>query len=63
MSKKKLVSLALGTSLVFSASFTGATTFAQSSDSITSKMDIHQKVMNIDKKGPSFLSVNYQKGL
>ncbi|MCA1053743.1 M4 family metallopeptidase [Rossellomorea aquimaris] len=52
---KKLVSLALGTSLVFSASFAG-TTLAQSSDSITSKMEIHQKVMNFDKKGPSFLS-------
>ncbi|MGD6848743.1 M4 family metallopeptidase [Rossellomorea aquimaris] len=63
MSKKKLVSLALGTSLVFSASFTGATTFAQSSNSITSKMDIHQKVMNIDKKGPSFLSGKLSKGI
>ncbi|MGG3912522.1 M4 family metallopeptidase [Rossellomorea vietnamensis] len=63
MSKKKLVSLALGTSLVFSASFTGASAFAQSSDSITSKMDIHQKVMNTDKKGPSFLSGKLSKGI
>ncbi|WP_064092949.1 M4 family metallopeptidase [Rossellomorea aquimaris] len=61
---KKLVSLALGTSLVFSASFTGASTFAQSSsDSITSKMEIHQKVMNIDKNGPSFLSGKLSKGV
>ncbi|MFL8939220.1 M4 family metallopeptidase [Rossellomorea oryzaecorticis] len=61
MSKKKLVSLALGTSLVFSASFSG-TTFAQSStDSITSNMDIHQKL--IDKKGPDFLSGKLSKGI
>ena len=61
---KKLVSIALGTSLVFSAALPGASTFASSlSGNHTSKIEASKKIMEKQKEKPKFYSNKLSKSV